>query len=150
MQTFLPFPSFYHTASVLDMKRLGKQRVECLQILMTLRGFSDGWKNHPAVRMWTGYENVLVEYGFIICKEWISRGYRDACLHKITSLGFSDRPLEMPFWMGNEEFHLSHRVALFNKDPIWYGKFWQPSPEELRMPYVWPNSEPFTPCNERR
>lgn len=36
MQTFLPYPSFSESARVLDNRRLGKQRVECLQILNTL------------------------------------------------------------------------------------------------------------------
>lgn len=36
MQTFLPYPSAERSARVLDTKRLGKQRVECLQILATL------------------------------------------------------------------------------------------------------------------
>ncbi|MFN7881952.1 MAG: pyrimidine dimer DNA glycosylase/endonuclease V, partial [bacterium] len=33
MQTFLPSPSFAESARILDNKRLGKQRVECKQIL---------------------------------------------------------------------------------------------------------------------
>lgn len=36
MQTFLPFPHFTMSAQVLDKKRLGKQRVETLQILKVL------------------------------------------------------------------------------------------------------------------
>lgn len=36
MQTFLPFPDFKQSAQCLDNKRLGKQRVECLQILKAL------------------------------------------------------------------------------------------------------------------
>lgn len=36
MQTFLPYPSAEQSAKVLDTQRLGKQRVECLQILATL------------------------------------------------------------------------------------------------------------------
>lgn len=36
MNTFLPYPSFKDSAKCLDNKRLGKQRVECLQILRTL------------------------------------------------------------------------------------------------------------------
>lgn len=36
MQTFLPFPSRVKSARVLDDRRLGKQRVECLQILGAL------------------------------------------------------------------------------------------------------------------
>lgn len=37
MQTFLPYSSFRMTAEVLDRQRLGKQRVEALQILRILR-----------------------------------------------------------------------------------------------------------------
>jgi len=37
MQTFLPFSNFGMTAEVLDHRRLGKQRVEALQILRALR-----------------------------------------------------------------------------------------------------------------
>ena len=33
MQTFLPYADFAQSAKVLDMKRLGKQRVEVLQLL---------------------------------------------------------------------------------------------------------------------
>lgn len=33
MQTFIPFPDFCQSAEVLDMKRLGKQRVESFQVL---------------------------------------------------------------------------------------------------------------------
>jgi len=36
MQTFLPYPDFVQTSKVLDNKRLGKQRVEALQILQVL------------------------------------------------------------------------------------------------------------------
>jgi len=37
MQTFLPYPNFSLSANVLDIKRLGKQRVESLQILKVLK-----------------------------------------------------------------------------------------------------------------
>jgi len=36
MQTFLPYPNFDASAAVLDDRRLGKQRVEAKQILLTL------------------------------------------------------------------------------------------------------------------
>jgi hypothetical protein len=36
VQTFLPFPDFDRTARVLDDRRLGKQRVEALQVLRAL------------------------------------------------------------------------------------------------------------------
>lgn len=45
MQTFLPFPSFEETASALDYKRLGKQRVETWQLIRALNGESLGWRS---------------------------------------------------------------------------------------------------------
>ena len=52
MQTFLPYADMRRSAQVLDPRRLGKQRVECLQVLRgpTVEGY--GWRHHPAVRMW--------------------------------------------------------------------------------------------------
>ena len=40
MQTFLPYSNYPASARVLDNKRLGKQRVEVLQILKALAGES--------------------------------------------------------------------------------------------------------------
>lgn len=37
MQTFLPYPNFNESAQVLDRQRLGKQRVEVLQILQAIK-----------------------------------------------------------------------------------------------------------------
>ncbi len=52
MQTFLPYPDFKRSAKVLDYRRLGKQRVEALQILKALQVENYGWRNHPIVKMW--------------------------------------------------------------------------------------------------
>jgi hypothetical protein len=35
------------------------------------------WENHPAVRMWRGYEECLALYGWIMCREWRQRGFVD-------------------------------------------------------------------------
>ena len=78
MQTFLPYEDFAQAAKCLDSKRLGKQRVEALQILNALlKPDAKGWKNHPAVKMWRGNERTLIEYGVAICDEWTRRGHRD-------------------------------------------------------------------------
>ena len=85
MQTFLPYPNIWASARCLDDKRLGKQRVECKQILITLgvdvgehRGNPESrWRNHPAVRMWRGHELYLAEYGEIMCAAWRNRGFKD-------------------------------------------------------------------------
>ena len=61
MQTFLPHESFKKSFKLLDYRRLGKQRVEAHQILNVLldRTQTKGWRNHPIVRMWEGYEDAL-------------------------------------------------------------------------------------------
>ena len=42
MQTFLPYKNFYECAKVLDQKRLGKQRVEVLQLLNSINASKEG------------------------------------------------------------------------------------------------------------
>jgi hypothetical protein len=60
MQTFLPYPGFLHSARSLDRRRLGKQRVETLQVLRGLTWPRYGWRHHPTVKMWAGYEEALL------------------------------------------------------------------------------------------
>lgn len=85
MQTFLPYPNLQQSASVLDRFRLGKQRVETLQIMTALLSNiqpESRWRNHPAVLMWRGHEPALLFYQRAVVKEWTSRGYKDTCLTK--------------------------------------------------------------------
>lgn len=135
MQTFLPYPNFIRTATVLDRQRLGKQRVEAWQILRALTGLSGGWTNHPATRMWRGYENELALYGICICEEWIARGYRDSLLPEFESR-FDESIVNIPPWIGDDQFHLSHKSNLLRKLPTHYRKYWRKVPSDL--PYVWP------------
>jgi len=83
MQTFLPSTSFEQSAKWLDTLRLGKQRVECYQILKALTDPSYGWQNHPAVNMWRQHKHALLFYSIAICLEWQQRGYKDTCQSKI-------------------------------------------------------------------
>ena len=134
MQTFLPYPSFIDSAEVLDMRRLGKQRVEVLQLLKALHE-GGAWMNHPACKMWRGYEQALAAYGGIMCWEWIQRGYKDTCLNKIREYRDNSNA-KLPHWFGNEAFHAAHRSNLLCKDPVHYGKFGWTEPNDL--PYIWP------------
>lgn len=135
MQTFLPSEDFALSARLLDRQRLGKQRVEAKQILIALN-VGGGWRNHPAVRMWRGYETALAQYGVAICNEWISRGYRDSLLIQFQYAG--DGSLVFPSWLGDIDFHLSHQSNLVRKDPAHYGPLFPGVPDDL--PYVWPVS----------
>lgn len=134
MQTFLPYPNFFASARCLDWRRLGKQRVEVIQIMNCLQGKRSGWQNHPAVRMWEGHATGLAFYGYAICVEWRARGYKDTCLEKMAEYVFT--PVSLPPWMGDPKFHAAHRAALVYKDPDWYRQFnWAERP---RLEYVWP------------
>jgi hypothetical protein len=129
MQTFLPYSDFVNISKVLDYKRLGKQRVEARQILNTILN-GGGWSNHPAIKMWRGYENALILYSNIMIKEWILRGYRNTM--EIINTG----SVEFPSWLGDEDLHASHRSNLLRKDSVWYSKFgWSESPD---LSYIWP------------
>lgn len=137
MQTFLPYPEFRKSASALDRARLGKQRVETLQIMKTLVQ-GGGWKNHPAVLMWRGHETALMYYQEAICAEWTSRGYRDTCLEKTQEIyaELKGGGGPVPSWLGNYHFHRSHQSNLLRKDSEHYGPMFPGVPDDLE--YVWP------------
>jgi hypothetical protein len=161
MQTFLPFPDFEQTARVLDSKRLGKQRVEVIQVLRALIRTDYGWKNHPAVLMWRGYEEALGRYGFECCTVWVERGFGDSCEAtmgaELASVGIRTVRRQdelasagaLPDWLGDEKLHLSHRSALVRKDPDYYGPLLPGVPDDL--PYHWPvRSAGVIAAEERR
>lgn len=141
MQTFLPSPIFPKSAALLDRQRLGKQRIENLQIMRALFE-GRGWTNHPAVKMWRGYEWALYMYQEAICLEWQSRGYRDTCLDKTQDLYFHHRDEgedRVPKWIGWLAFHASHQSNLIRKDPAYYRPLFPGIPDDL--PYIWPIEE---------
>jgi hypothetical protein len=148
MQTFLPYADFSRSAQVLDRARLGKQRVEAIQVVRAVTVPTYGWRNHPAAVMWRGHLEALGAYSFAIVEEWTSRGFADTCAATIatdlatagvesvrsqTELGHAGL---LPSWVGDEAFHLSHRSNLVRKDPEHYGPLFEGVPDDL--PYVWP------------
>ena len=92
--------------------------------------------------MWLGFEWELARYGFAIIKEWKSRGFMDTCNDKIVALLNVHTPSRFipntgtPFWLGNEDFHLSHRSNLVRKNAAHYRRYFPDVPDNL--PYVWP------------
>src|SRR4051812_48344656 len=84
MQTFLPYRDLARSAEVLDAPRLGKQRVETLQVLRALELGEYGWRSHPVVRMWRGRTPALVAYGLAVVRAWQARGDADPTYELIT------------------------------------------------------------------
>lgn len=149
MQTFLPYADFAASAAALDDRRLGKQRVEALQILRALTRETYGWKHHPAVLMWLGYELALASYGLAICAEWVARGHADTCAATMAvDLAAAGLPAarqqfelraesQLPPWLGDERLHQSHQASLVRKDPSFYADRFPGADPDL--PYFWPS-----------
>jgi hypothetical protein len=137
MNTFLPYDDFARSARCLDRMRLGKMRVETLQLLKSLIDPTYGWRNHPASRMWSNHGRSLARYGVAVCDVWIARGYKDTCRDKILELNALFPPDDSdPEWLGNEQFHASHRSNLLRKSPEFYSQYgWTESPD---LEYIWP------------
>lgn len=149
MQTFLTSFDMTENARNLDNKRLGKQRVEAVQILNTILGLSEGWKNHPAVKMWKGYERYLFyEYLREIVNEWKYREFKNTLLNiRIEALKFiidtekygevdtDSVSILFPMWITPELIE-SHQSNLIRKDYDFYKPKFPNAREGLE--YVWP------------
>lgn len=148
MQTFLPYPSITASLECLDSRRLGKQRVEALQIHMIISrpyvSQKKGWARHPAVRMWKGYAGFLRLYHDYALTEWVRRGYVNNMPY--LSNGLDTGPY--PIWWGDPSVHLSHQSNLLRKDAEFYGKYgWRVDP---RCPYEWPNPAEYEALDDKR
>src|SRR3954469_10597280 len=156
MQTFLPVADFTDSARLLDSPRLGKQRVETLQILRAIELPDYGWANHPAVLMWRGRTPALVAYGLAMARIWQERGFADSTISQIGEfapdvVGVPQPDLAaaglLPTWLGDEALHRSHRSNLIAKDPDFYrprfAELFGPEPHDL--PYVWPEPDDVPP-----
>ena len=147
MQTFLPNQDFTKSAELLDWRRLGKQRVETLQILRALLWETEGWRNHPAALMWEGYEFQLSRYGLYMCREWKRRGYNPGvtqpqlrALYNVMKEDPTAYPHAKPWWLGRKKFHQAHRRMLVWKAPNHYLGLFKDVLEvpEVKPEYWWP------------
>jgi hypothetical protein len=155
---FVPYPDIDASLEILDMRRLGKQRVEASQIISALEG-GKGWRNHPATKMWEGHIGALKLYYNRSLEIWKRRGGKNIVLqpkeitHEEMASGF-------PTWWNCVHLHRSHLAALVRKDNVHYGKFAEEVGEYyLSRGYVWPagkkiseepNDDIFEPINERQ
>jgi hypothetical protein len=148
MQTFLPVADFAETAQLLDSPRLGKQRVETLQVLRALELPDYGWANHPVVTMWRGHTAGLVVYGLAMVRAWRERGFADSTEAQIAEFAPDAATMTqaeaaaaglLPSWVGDEELHRSHRSNLLAKDPEFYRPRFPGDPADL--PYIWPGAD---------
>jgi hypothetical protein len=121
----------------LDYKRLGKQRIEARTIYDINTGANKdwdnpgAWANHPAVKMWKGYENTLALYHDTCLMVWEYKGYKNN-MPRLNDYTFNN--IIIPDWYTIDLVN-SHRSNLLRKDPVFYGQYRWDVPDNL--PYVW-------------
>ncbi|MCW2811959.1 MAG: hypothetical protein JWP61_2417 [Friedmanniella sp.] len=157
----MPYPEFERSLRALDLRRLGKQRVEVIQIVRALTVPGYAWSSHPAVLMWKGYEEALGRYGLVACGIWTEHGFNDTCAATITAdleaVGIAvirdysglAASGSLPPWLADPAVTMSHRSALLRKDPGHYGPLFPPD-TPTGLEYVWPVRSPGVVERERR
>jgi len=139
MQVFLPFPDYLRSVRCLDKSRLGNQIWrECKTLI------SGGWANHPVAKMWAPYKHALAEYSLHGLNELLNRGHIHPDSYTKLSLFFLNyiqRPYDDPPFLGDEDFHLSHRLNLLWKDPTWYSNYFTEPVPTTKPDYIWPSPQ---------
>lgn len=137
MQTFIPYEDIDQSVKCLDDKRLGKQRIEAIQIARALLGLSNGWINHPAVKMWKGYESFLIHvYLRKVMDEWTRREFKNIkceAHYQQLKLLVQYNPIK-PYWI-NREFCLRHQSNLLRKKYEYYKNYFS---VKDNLEYIWP------------
>ncbi len=160
MQTFLTSTNSLKCAQNLDSKRLNKQILEGYQILNVLSGRTKGgWRNHPAVLMWKGYEHGLWQYVGSMINIASLRGIKTENnvknLNALYAECSDDWGNEHPaFWRDENKVMriiTTHRANLFKKDPLYYVKYQYAVDSPYNAPccpdrkepckYYWPTHE---------
>lgn len=183
MQTFLPYHSFIECAKVLDKKRCWCQVKEAKQIINVLEQLKKeepnnfigdslkrkriAWSNHPAVKMWIGYDDLLKHYYNVFLEYCINEHKINTKLFyiecKYSNAEYNDKDgaylvngfevygdifklsdKETPFWLGNEDFHRSHRSKLIEKNEDFYLPLFPNDKGFNNSLYLWPNNETKT------
>lgn len=152
MQTFVPFTDFYQSAVVLDSKRLNKQLLEGRQIydILSSQRTKGGWINHPAVKMWRGYNTALYTYLEAVKQACDERGISTeknwSAIEHMRKWDYGTGiNLVLPPWWGDDRVHESHRNNLFVKDPLFYAEFESAKRTTCcdRCNYFWPTHTLF-------
>lgn len=127
MQTFVPIADVTASIDALDKRRCWKQ---CVEALALLRG---ACPNHPASRMWRGFEAALALY-YSTCLDVCVVKHRIRT--KLSRVEVSEAVVMPPWWGG--PIHANHRARLLAKDFAFYSQYgWQEQPEIFNL---WPSA----------
>lgn len=134
MQSFITSSCLLTCSKNLDNKRLGKQRLEGVQMLNAMNNpHNRGWKNHPCTEMWRPYQESLKFYINCIIEEWIFRGFKN------TMQFFPQYSEQMPDWFHWQSLQRSHKASLLRKNPHFYKNIFIKNIDDYEklVPYLW-------------
>lgn len=115
VNTFLVIADYAVNATFLDSRRLGKQRVEAMQIINAIEKGSGGWVNHPVSRAWANHVPSLKQYYNCILDEWLKRGYKNTMTY-YTELG----DVVHPPWVSEPRIQYAMMAQLIQKNSDYY------------------------------
>lgn len=137
---FLPFSNFKKSAAALDDVRLQHQRRIAKQMIDFLTTGIDKSKRrlafHPTIKMWKGYVPALKLHHDILIDEWVSRGKKNT-MKKYYKTPKKLSKKQLPWWLGREKFHRSHRSVLFSKFPEFYRSMFPKQDKGYNKSYYW-------------
>lgn len=163
VNTFVVDSDLARNASLLDTKRLGKQRIEAKEIIDILESLDrgvipkkKGWMNHPATKMWYGYTNALKVYYNYILTEFKKRSDHntmqyydiDVSLYYVNpyigngNFKFPFTEYSFPPWFAFPPFILAQRASLIRKSPEIYNDIFNCEEIQpyLQYGYLWPSN----------
>ena len=142
VNTFILSNSPRTCVTLLDYRRLGKQRVEAKQIIDTIENKTDGWKNHPVSKMWKDHV-IGLKYYFNCCvDEWVNRGYKNTMIKYDLSDyllpdGSYDELKLLPWFYYNKQIQESFKASLYRKEPDFYKDIISHDSPYVFHGYIW-------------
>lgn len=114
MQVFV-IGDVLETAKCLDRRRLNKQIIECKQILATIRGTSNAWKNHPCVIQYQ--KDIVYLEAYLQCLEYYVKGEITLAID-----ADYDAWIYQPIWH-TKAYYDNMKKRLYTKDHNHYKQF---------------------------
>lgn len=96
-----------------------------------------GYKNHPIVLMWCGYDRALLEYVVICGEVWRKRGYKTTFIDTKLKTEYDkirEQEIILTNWFGRMDIHDSHKSNLLRKSKEYYSKYFN---IQGNLPYIW-------------
>jgi hypothetical protein len=155
MQTWITDKDFYKSAVNLNRQHLQANLYESIHILASLLDVNDklvnpkrNVKNHPAAKLWEGYEDALFYYIDAHIVAWLNIGYKcninKANMRFIYAVmkdnKYSYFQNKISNWI-TDELIQTHRSVLIQKEikkkVNHYQNLWPNCPNDLKMKYDW-------------